>query len=345
MNELFMQRCIELAQNGLGLVASNPLVGAVLVHDGKIIGEGFHKHFGEAHAEVIAIHNAIEKHGEEILKQSTLYVSLEPCTHHGKTPPCCDLIIAKKIPEIIIGCKDSFEEVNGKGIERLKQAGCKVTTGVLEKKCRELNKRFFTFHEKKRPYVILKFAQSLDGFIAAENQTKENRWLSNEYSRKLVHKWRSEEAAVLVGANTALKDNPQLNVRDWKGKNPTRILLDKNLSLPSHLHLFDKSISTIIFNEKKSEAVDANLECIQIDFGKNLWNDLLKHLHQKNIQSLIIEGGAKTLQSVIDSNLWDEARIFTGNKWLGGGTKAPVLKGWIVEKRTISNDALLIMNQ
>jgi len=343
MNDLYMQRCIELAENGLGTVAPNPMVGAVLVHDGRIIGEGFHRKFGEAHAEVIAISNAVEKKGEEILKHSTLYVSLEPCIHQGKTPPCCDLIIAKKIPEVTIGCKDSFDAVNGKGIEMLQAAGCKVTVGVLENECNALNKRFFTFHLKKRPYVILKFAQSMDGFIASENQTEENRWISNEHSRKLVHKWRSEETAVLVGANTASLDNPQLNVREWKGSHPVRILIDRHLSVATYLHLFDKSIPTLVFNEKKAGAAHPNLEYIQLDFGMNLWRHLFTHLYQKNIQSLIIEGGQKTLQSVIDSNLWDEARIFTADKWLGAGIKSPVLKGTIAGQQRILNDTLITL--
>jgi diaminohydroxyphosphoribosylaminopyrimidine deaminase/5-amino-6-(5-phosphoribosylamino)uracil reductase len=340
MNELFMQRCIELAENGLGFVAPNPMVGAVLVRDGKIIGEGFHKAFGESHAEVVAIHSAIEKYGEDVLKKSTLYVSLEPCIHQGKTPPCCDLIIEKKIPEVVIGCKDSFETVNGKGIEKLKAAEIKVTVGVLEKESRELNKRFFTFHEKKRPYVILKYAQSRDGFIAAENATEENRWISNEYSRKLAHKWRSEEAAILVGANTVITDNPRLDVRLWKGNNLVRIVLDKDLSLPRHLNVFDKSIPTLVFNGLNSGTADDNIELISIDFGVNLWKELLSQLHLRSIQSLIIEGGGKTLQSVIDSGLWDEARVFTGNKWLGSGIKAPVLKGKALTKQEAGEDIL-----
>jgi diaminohydroxyphosphoribosylaminopyrimidine deaminase/5-amino-6-(5-phosphoribosylamino)uracil reductase len=343
MNRLFMQRCIELAQNGLGAVAPNPMVGAVLVHDGKIAGEGYHKEYGAAHAEVVAINNAIEKYGEEILSKSALYVSLEPCVHIGKTPPCCDLIIAKRIPEVIIGCADPFEEVNGKGIRKLKESGVNVQVGVLEKECRELNKRFITFHEKKRPYVILKFAQTADGFIAAENQTEENRWISNEYSQKFVHKWRSEEMAVLVGANTALKDNPGLNVRNWKGRNPVRVLIDRNLRVPDNLKLFEGSTKTIVFNEEKSEAA-ANVEYIQIDFGMNMWRDLFTHLYRKNIQSLIIEGGAKTLQSVIDAGLWDEARIFTSNKRFGSGTIAPKLHGETAEKRDIHEDTLSIIS-
>ena len=259
MNELFMQRCIELAANGFGAVAPNPMVGAVIVHEGSITGEGFHQKFGGKHAEVIAIENAIEKYGEEVLRQSTLYVSLEPCLHHGKTPPCCDLIIQKKIPQVIIGCKDSFEKVNGGGVEKLKAARCDVQVGVLEKECRKLNKRFFTFHEQKRPYVILKFAQSADGFIAHENPNEENRWISNEFSRKLVHKWRSEEQAILVGGKTAKDDNPRLTVRDWNGENPVRLVLDRQLILPAHLHLLDGSVPTILFNEKKTDRKSTRL--------------------------------------------------------------------------------------
>jgi diaminohydroxyphosphoribosylaminopyrimidine deaminase/5-amino-6-(5-phosphoribosylamino)uracil reductase len=343
MNDLFMHRCIEMAGNGLGAVSPNPMVGAVLVYDGLIIGEGYHQVFGSAHAEVIAIKNAIEKQGEEILKKAILYVSLEPCVHSGKTPPCCDLILKYKIPEVIIGCSDPFESVNRKGIERLKSNGVKVTVNVLESECRELNKRFLTFHAKKRPYVILKFAQSMDGFIAPENQTEENRWLSNEYSLKLVHKWRSEEDAVLVGATTARIDNPRLSVRHWKGEHPVRIVLDRDLTLPRHLNIFDGSVLTYVFNELNSGVIGDNIELVSVDFGKNIWSDLFACLHEKHIQSLIIEGGAKTLQSVIDSKLWDEARVFTSDKLLGSGIPSPKFYGKTVEKQDILDNRLAIL--
>jgi diaminohydroxyphosphoribosylaminopyrimidine deaminase / 5-amino-6-(5-phosphoribosylamino)uracil reductase len=345
MNELYMQRCLELAENGLGKVAPNPMVGAVLVHQNKIIGEGYHRHFGAPHAEVVAIQNAIEKYGEDILKSSTLYVSLEPCVHHGKTPPCCDLIIDKGIPNVVVGTKDSFEEINGRGIEKLKQAGCNVQVGLLEEGCRTLNRRFFTFHEKKRPYVILKFAQSADGFIAHSNPTLENRWISNAYSRKLVHKWRSEEDAVLVGANTVIADNPELNVRDWVGKNPVRILIDKNLSVPDSLKLFNGQTLTLVFNERKNEKPKPNLEYVQVDFGTNFWRDCLRLLYERNIQSILIEGGAKTLNGINDIGLWDEMRTFISNTIIGEGIPAPGIDGLIVNKYFVINDTLLIRHR
>ena len=245
-DEKFMLRCHDLARLGIARTAPNPMVGCVIVLDEKIIGEGYHRKCGEAHAEVNAI-NSVSNH--ELLKKSTLYVSLEPCSHYGKTPPCTDLIISKKIPRVVIGCVDSFSEVSGRGIKKLKQAGCDVIVGVLENESRELNKRFFTFNEKKRPYIILKWAQTLDGFIdiirTDENQIAPT-WISNEHSRMLVHKWRSHEDAIMVGTNTAEKDNPSLNVRDWDGKNPLRVVLDRQLRLNEKLNLFNNKIQTII---------------------------------------------------------------------------------------------------
>ncbi len=337
-----MYRCIELAGNGLGNVAPNPLVGAVVVHDEKIIGEGFHQQFGKAHAEVNAINDAIEKHGEEILLHSTLYVNLEPCSHTGKTPPCTDLILEKKIPHVVIGGVDPFEKVKGAGLKKLVSAGVQVTQPVLEKECRELNRRFFTFHEKERPFILLKYAQSMDGFIASENTTEQNRWITNEYSRMLVHKWRSEEQAIMVGTNTAKIDNPALTVRDWKGKNPVRIVLDRELKLDRTLHLFDASAHTLIYNEVKSEAFQ-NIEFIRIDFRENILQQIINSLYQKNIQSVLVEGGAKLLQSFIRESLWDEARIFIGNKFLSSGIKAPVIHGKIISETTIIDDKLILL--
>jgi diaminohydroxyphosphoribosylaminopyrimidine deaminase/5-amino-6-(5-phosphoribosylamino)uracil reductase len=339
-----MRRCIELASNGLGTVAPNPMAGCVIVQDGKIIGEGFHRKFGEAHAEVNAINDAIKKHGEEILSRSTLYVSLEPCTHTGKTPPCADLIIKTKIPIVYIGCIDPFPQVNGKGVERLRKAGIEVHDSVLEKECRELNKRFFTFHEKNRPYIILKYAQSKDGFIAPLKSIENKQSISNDYSRKLVHKWRSEAQAIMIGTNTAVADNPFLTVRDWRGKNPLRVVIDRSLKLPTKLNIFNSDAPTLVFNEKKNERQNG-IEWVAVDFGKNFLNDVLQQLYKREIQSVIVEGGAKLLQSFINENLWDEARIFIGDKWLGDGIKAPVLNGTVINEEEIVNDRLIVLNR
>ncbi len=341
-DETYMLRCIELAGNGLGNVEPNPMVGSVIVYDEKIIGEGFHQEFGKAHAEVNAINDVLSKHPEEILQRSTLYVDLEPCTHFGKTPPCTDLIISKKILRVVIGTIDPFSKVNGSGIAKLKSAGIEVTTGILEKECRELNKRFFTFHEKQRPYILLKYAQSEDGFIAPEKITEENKWISNEKSRQLVHKWRSEEQAIMIGTNTARIDNPSLTVRDWKGRNPVRIIIDRELKLKATLNVFDKSASTLIYTGIKKET-NGNLEFIKIDFDKNVLQQILHSLYQKNIQSVLVEGGAKLLQSFIDENLWDEARIFTGAKILEKGIKAPLLNGKVTSQEKINDDILRII--
>jgi diaminohydroxyphosphoribosylaminopyrimidine deaminase/5-amino-6-(5-phosphoribosylamino)uracil reductase len=345
-DELYMQQCIELAANGFGNVAPNPMTGSVIVHDEKIIGEGFHQQFGKEHAEVNAINAVIKKYGEEkaneLLQHAILYVNLEPCSHHGKTPPCADLIIENKIPSVVIGTSDTSSNVNGKGITRLKEAGCELKVGVLEKECRELNIRFYTYHEKQRPYIILKYAQSADGIIASENINESNRWISNEYSRKLLHKWRSEEQAVMIGTNTAMIDNPSLTVREWKGKNPTRIVIDKELKLKSDLKIFDGSAPTIIFNSAKT-SFQNNLEFMEIDFGKNIHQHMLNHLHKKNIQSVIIEGGTKLLQSFIDEKLWDEARIFISDKFIGGGTKAPLIAGEKINETQIVNDRLIYL--
>jgi len=305
----YMVRCLELAKNGLGYVAPNPLVGCVIVYEDIIIGEGYHHQYGSPHAEVNAIYSVADKN---LLKKSTLYVNLEPCCHWGKTPPCTDLIIKMRIPNVVIGCQDIFAEVNGKGIEQLRNAGINVETGVLEKESLELNKRFFSFHKNKRPYIILKWAQTADGFIAREDYS--SKWITNEYSRLLVHNWRSEEAAILVGTNTAFFDNPQLSSRDMKTKNPVRIVIDKGGKLPGSLHLFNKSIATIVFTEHKQES-DTNLTYVEIDFNSSdLIQNILNYLYKEKIQSLIVEGGSKLLQSFIGQDLWDEARIFKNDK-------------------------------
>ncbi len=293
-----MQRCIDLARLGAGNVAPNPMVGSVIVCDDKVIGEGFHQIYGEAHAEVNALKNVQDK---SLLSKSTIYVSLEPCAHFGKTPPCADLIIENRFKRVVIGCSDSFVEVSGKGVQKLKDAGIEVTIGVLEKECRELNKRFFTFHEKKRPYIVLKWAQTKDGFIDKKrsDSIQEINWISAPETKLLVHKWRSEEQGILVGKNTILKDNPTLTVREIEGINPVRIILDSQLELKNSTKVFNSESPTIIFNLIKDEKND-NLEWIKLSDMHVL--SILDALYKKNIQSVFIEGGALTLQSFIDSD-------------------------------------------
>ncbi|MEP7255392.1 MAG: bifunctional diaminohydroxyphosphoribosylaminopyrimidine deaminase/5-amino-6-(5-phosphoribosylamino)uracil reductase RibD [Ferruginibacter sp.] len=321
--EQYMQRCLQLAEMGAGHVAPNPMVGAVLVCNDRIIGEGYHQQYGKVHAEVNCISSVNEEDKQYIFK-STLYVSLEPCAHFGKTPPCADLIIENKIPNVVIGCGDSFAAVNGKGIEKLKAAGINVVVGILEKECLELNKRFFTFHNLKRPYIILKWAQSSDGKIAGENSSRV--MISNEFSNRLVHKWRSEEAAILVGTNTALMDDPSLTTRLWPGNSPVRLVIDKELKLPTHLKLFEKTVKTIVFNYLKDED-DGLLLYYKLSKKKNILTQIVSILYEQQIQSVIVEGGAKLLQSFIDAGLWDEARVICNEQLIiGNGLAAPVLK-------------------
>ncbi|MBP8114766.1 MAG: bifunctional diaminohydroxyphosphoribosylaminopyrimidine deaminase/5-amino-6-(5-phosphoribosylamino)uracil reductase RibD [Chitinophagaceae bacterium] len=331
-----MQRCLELAKKGAGFVAPNPMVGAVLVYEDRIIGEGWHQQYGEAHAEVNCINDAMMRLNAEsgrkhnIIEKSTLYVSLEPCAHFGKTPPCADLIIQHKIPKVVIGSKDSFQEVNGKGIEKLKAAGVEVISEVLEDECKILNKRFFTFHEMKRPYVILKWAQTGDGKMASGNDDR--LLISNEYSNRLVHQWRSEEASILIGTNTALLDDPELTNRLWEGNSPIRLVLDMNLRLPLHLKLFDKKVKTIVFNAVKQEEKE-NLIYYKIEKEANIVSQMLNALYQLNIQSVIVEGGAKLLQSFIDAGLWDEARVISNEELvINNGLSAPLLSDAIKTK-------------
>lgn len=340
-NERYMFRCLELAKFGAGSVAPNPMVGCVIVYQNKIIGEGYHQKYGEVHAEVNAI-NSVSN--QELLKESTLYVSLEPCAHHGLTPPCSDLIVEKQIPKVVIGTIDSFAEVAGKGIEKFKKAGINVTVGVLKKECRKLNKRFFTFYEKKRPYVILKWAQTLDGFIdidRIENEFGEPTWITGELALRRVHKLRAEEDAIIVGTNTALKDNPSLTVRHCKGKNPTRIILDRKLRLPGNLNLFDGSVITLVFNSAKNKK-EGNTSFIKIDFSKNIIPQILEELYNRKIQSLIVEGGKQLLESFIRAELWDEALVFEGNKKFQKGIHAPEISGKIVTTETLNSDKLII---
>ena len=313
------------------------MVGSVIVYKDKIIGEGFHEKYGSNHAEVNAINSVIDK---SLLTKSTIYVNLEPCSHFGKTPPCSDLIIKHKIPKVVVGCIDTFSKVSGKGIQKMRKAGIEVVTGVLNKESRDLNKRFFTFHEKKRPYIILKWAESKDGFIAPIDQKKPF-WMTSEKSKKLVHNWRSEEDSILIGRITAEKDNPYLTVREINGKNPIRIVIDRNLKLPKHLNLFNSDADTIIFNEIKSSKSNNN-NYIKINFNKFI-NNFLKVLYKQNIQSLIVEGGTKTLQSFIDNNLWDEARVFYTGSELTAGVYSPNINGKIISSKEIDADLLEII--
>ena len=340
-DELYMQRCLELAALGAGYVSPNPMVGAVLVADGKIIGEGYHQRYGEAHAEVNAIQNVLSNYpnAEALLQQSTMYVSLEPCAHFGKTPPCSDLIVKYQIPKVVIGCRDANAEVNGKGIYKLQAAGIDVIEGVLNQKCLSFNKRFFTRIGKQRPYIILKWAQTADGYFAPEQGQQ---WISSEASKKLTHRWRSEEDAVLVGYRTALNDDPQLNVREWTGRNPKRIVIDRSLSLPKTLSLFDQSQETLVFNAVKTE-IDSQIKYLELEnFDTLLPQSICYQLYLMDVQSLIIEGGAQTLELFIQAGLWDEARVFTGAQIWGKGIKAPLLNAEPAEQQNIDTDQLTI---
>lgn len=323
IHEFYIKRCIELAKNGFGTTYPNPMVGSVIVYDGKIIGEGWHRKSGEAHAEVNAINSVKDK---SLLSKATIYVSLEPCSHYGKTPPCCDLIIQHKIPNVVVGTIDPNSKVAGSGIQRLQENGANVTVGVLETECNELNKRFFTFHQKKRPYIILKWAESLDGCIAPlTKEKKEPVWISNAFSRQLVHKWRSEEQAILVGTNTVLEDDPKLDVRDWTGENPIRIVLDKNGRISKNHHVKDGQINTIIITEQENLTSTENCIYENAIFDIQLTKTIADILYKYGIQSILVEGGKQTLQTFIDDNLWDEARVFIGNIHLKSGIAAPVL--------------------
>jgi len=340
-HEKYIKRCIELAQNGFGTTYPNPMVGSVIVYNDKIIGEGWHKKAGEPHAEVNAIRSVKDK---SLLKKATIYVSLEPCSHFGKTPPCCDLIIANEIPNVVVGTVDPNEKVAGNGIKKLIAAGANVVVGVLENECNELNKRFFTFHQKRRPYIILKWAESQDGFLAPEkilNQERKPVWITNTYSRQLVHKWRSEEQAILAGTQTVVDDNPKLNTRNWSGNNPVRVVLDQNNRISKESFIFDNSVKTILFTKSENQFSTENTIFEVIDFNQNVIPQIIAVLYQNQIQSIIIEGGLQTLQSFIDANIWDEARIFIGKINFNKGTTAPVLQKKTTTKTYIQTDELI----
>ncbi len=324
-DEKYMLRCLEIASLGLGNTAPNPLVGSVIVNNGKIIGEGFHNFFGGPHAEVNAINSVKNK---ELLSSSVLYVNLEPCSHFGKTPPCTDIILKYKIPEVVIGSKDTGKNVHGDGIRILKEAGCKVTVGVFERESRNLNRFFYTYNEDHRPYIILKWAQTTDGFIDRNRKPdsgEDPEQITDEVTRVLVHKWRAETQSIMVGKNTATFDNPALTVRKWQGKNPIRIVIDRELSLSPGLKLFDGTSETIVFTEMEKISIP-QIDYRKIDFKKDVIPQILEELYYREIQSLIIEGGAITLSNFINEGLWDEASILVSENYLYSGVKAPEIK-------------------
>jgi len=336
-HEHYIKRCLEISKLGIGTTRPNPSVGAVLVVDDRIIGEGFTSPYGGNHAEVNAI-SAVKD--QTLLAIATMYVTLEPCSHFGKTPPCADLIIKSEIKKVVIGCIDSNVLVAGKGIERLQNAGCEVIVGVLEKECKAHHRRFFTFQTKKRPFIILKWAQTLDAYVAPKNRAIQAPvWITNEASRQLVHKWRCEEQAILVGTTTVLDDNPGLDVRYWKGEDPVRIVIDKELKIPANLKVYDGSVKTIFINES-STYVKGTIFFEKINFSKPIAIQICEVLFKHNIQSLIVEGGTKTIQTFIDENLWDEARVFSGEVHFNDGVNAPKFDVIPTKEENIKGDIL-----
>ncbi|MGM0647560.1 MAG: bifunctional diaminohydroxyphosphoribosylaminopyrimidine deaminase/5-amino-6-(5-phosphoribosylamino)uracil reductase RibD [Bacteroidota bacterium] len=336
----YMRRCLELARMGEGKTAPNPMVGSVIVYQGRIIGEGYHHHYGEAHAEVNAIEAVKDKRQ---LQESTLYVNLEPCSHYGKTPPCSDRIIQEGIPRVVIGTTDSNSLVGGKGIEKMQKAGLDVHVGVLEEECHYLNRSFFTYHQHQRPYVILKWAQTIDGFMDKKRSLSESphvNWITGERLKVLVHRWRAVHPAILVGSVTALNDNPALTVREWVGENPLRLVVDEENTLPSHLQLFDQQVPTIVFSQK-AKADKKNLRHIQLDFAAPIASQVLQYLYQQQIQSLIVEGGRKMLETFIREGLWDEIRVLSGDKFFYSGLKAPAVPKQAQTIDHVGNDRLI----
>ena len=340
---MYIRRCLELAQLGMGAVSPNPMVGALLVHDGKVIAENYHQHFGGPHAEVLVIEEVISKYGDRaaaLFRDSTMYVSLEPCAHYGKTPPCAKLLAEHQLGEVVVACRDPFDQVNGRGIALMEAAGIRVTEGVLADESRWLNRRFTTRVSQQRPYVILKWAQTADGYMAPADGTQQ--WITGEQAKQLVHRWRSEEDAVLVGTRTALADNPQLNVREWKGRNPKRVLIDKDLVVGAPAHLLDGSTETMVFNATRSDWV-GNTKYIALEnFDWYLPQNILFQLYLMDIQSVIIEGGRKTLDLFIEAGLWDEARIFTSPHVWGAGVAAPICHAVEASGQQVGHDRLHI---
>lgn len=337
-DEIYMRRCLELAERGLGAVAPNPMVGAVLVHEGVVIGEGYHMKFGEGHAEVNCI-QSVKKEQESLISKSKLFVSLEPCSHYGKTPPCTNLILQNKISEVVIACRDPFEKVSGTGIAQLRAAGVKVDVGLLENEAIDLNRRFFCFHQKKRPYIILKWAQTSNHNIAHAMGAPLK--ISNAITDKKVHQWRSEESSIMVGTNTVLSDNPSLTTRFWSGKNPIRIIIDKNLKISASKKVFNDDATTLIFNFLEEKITGSN-HFIKLYPEKNILNQILFKLHEMQIQSILVEGGTFLIQSFIDEGLWDEARIITNTKMdVEQGLSAPVIdKKQLIREELFGDDSI-----
>lgn len=333
-----MRRALELASLGQRYASPNPMVGCVIVHNDRIIGEGWHQRYGEPHAEVNAINSVEDK---TLLSEATVYVTLEPCAHFGKTPPCADLLILHKLKRVVICNEDPFLLVDGRGIEKMKAVGIEVETGLLAVQGRELNKRFFTAVEKKRPYIVLKWAETADGFIAAEGGKPIQ--ITGELSRQLVHKWRTEETAIMVGTNTALNDNPRLNVRHWVGRNPTRVVIDKKLQIPPNFKLLDNKQHTLVFNDLKSETEKFNT-FIQVPSEEDYLPFVLSHLLSLKLQSVFVEGGATLLQHFMDAELYDEIRIFKSKDVIHQGIAAPIIPphARLQDSRTVGTDELRI---
>ncbi len=338
LDDKYMLRCIELAKNGLGNVSPNPLVGCVIVYNNKIIGEGYHQKYGENHAEVNALNQVKDK---SILKDSTLYVTLEPCSHHGKTPPCVDVILKHHIPIVIIGCKDPFARVNGSGIKQLENKGVDVKIGLLEKKCQQLNQRFFTFHQKKRPYIILKWAKTKDSYIDRIRLTDSTgiNWITQPETKLLTHKWRAEEQALLVGYKTVLNDDPNLTVRKVIGNNPIRFIIDAELNCPSDAKIFNKKSKTIIFNKSRDEK-RGHIEFVK--FNNDVIDTINRYCIKEGILSVMIEGGKRTIQTFIDQDLWDEARVLTGDIYFSNGLKAPEINQLPSYESSFGSDLITI---
>jgi diaminohydroxyphosphoribosylaminopyrimidine deaminase / 5-amino-6-(5-phosphoribosylamino)uracil reductase len=337
IHEKYMKRCIQLAKNGLGTTYPNPLVGSVIVYNNAIVGEGWHYKTGQPHAEVNAVNAVTDK---AVLAEATLYVSLEPCSHFGKTPPCADLIIASGIKKVVVGTTDPNPKVAGQGVKRLIEAGCDVIVGVLETECNELNKRFFTFQQKKRPYIVLKWAQTENNFMAPKSRTARNPvWITNEFSRQLTHKLRAEEQSILVGTRTVKEDNPSLTTRDWFGNNPLRVILDRTSRLDKNAAVYNEEATTLIFTALPQEN-NQTTSFEEMLFDENIAANICKALYKKNIQSLIVEGGSQTLQTFIDANLWDEAFVFKGKPTFESGVKAPDLSGNLINQTDIAGDLL-----
>jgi diaminohydroxyphosphoribosylaminopyrimidine deaminase/5-amino-6-(5-phosphoribosylamino)uracil reductase len=343
IHEKYIKRCIELAKNGLGTTYPNPMVGSVIVLGDIIIGEGWHKKAGEPHAEVHAINSVKDK---SKLKNATIYVSLEPCSHYGKTPPCANLIVESGLKNVVIGIVDSNVKVSGQGVKHLKNNGCNVVVGVLEKECYLLNKRFFTYHELQRPFIMLKWAETTDGFfdkLRLNSDEKVPNWISNNYSKQLVHKMRAQENAILIGTNTALNDNPSLTARSWFGNNPIRILIDKSAKISNDAYVLNGVVKTIVFSEVKQHSDSfENVIFVRINFEENVPQQICEVLYKYQIQSVIIEGGSQTIQHFIEANLWDEAYVFVGKVTFNKGLKAPELEKTPFEIKEISNDVLKI---